>query len=80
MLLGIVFVKPALPPAALAEPVSTESSEPTEETPLVNPVAQPEDLNVSGWALFKEVDFYLIFLYNGLCSGVGLCCEIRTCQ
>ncbi|GAA5827505.1 hypothetical protein JCM5353_002743 [Sporobolomyces roseus] len=74
MLLGIVFVKPALPPTSRVEPPAlAESSEPTEETPLVNPVAQQEDLNVSGWALFKEVDFYLIFLYNGLCSGVGLC-------
>jgi len=83
MLLGIFFVKPALPPAALAETssTSTENDEATEQTPLVNPdvvVSQQEDVNVSGWALFKEVDFYLIFLYNGLCSGVGLCCERST--
>ncbi|GAA5904559.1 uncharacterized protein JCM6883_003827 [Sporobolomyces salmoneus] len=73
MFLGVIFVRPA-PEAPTSSPASTEPVEPTESTPLVNPESEPrEDLNVSGWALFKELDFYLIFLYNGLCSGVGLC-------
>ncbi|GAA5881119.1 hypothetical protein JCM3774_000879 [Rhodotorula dairenensis] len=31
------------------------------------------DRNITGWALLREVDFYLIFVFNGLCAGVGLC-------
>ncbi|GAA5956493.1 hypothetical protein JCM3765_003462 [Sporobolomyces pararoseus] len=77
MFLGVIFVRPAPAPESVATSISTEASEPTETTPLVNPESLTtlprEDLNVSGWGLFKELDFYLIFLYNGLCSGVGLC-------
>ncbi|GAA5934278.1 hypothetical protein JCM1841_005422 [Sporobolomyces salmonicolor] len=45
----------------------------TERTPLVNIKARKDEINVSGLALFRELDFYLIFLFNGLCAGVGLC-------
>ncbi|GAA6047344.1 hypothetical protein JCM3770_001898 [Rhodotorula araucariae] len=30
------------------------------------------DLNVSGWALLRERDFWALFAFLGLCSGVGL--------
>jgi hypothetical protein len=76
MFLGVIFVRPAPEPPAPEN--SADSAEPTETTPLVarpSTSVQGDDLNVSGWALFGELDFYLIFLYNGLCSGVGLCCE-----
>jgi hypothetical protein len=33
------------------------------------------DRNITGLALLRELDFYLIFLYNGFCAGVGLCCS-----
>lgn len=59
---------------------TTSSEPPSETTRLVNSSSEDRqqqreqiEVNVSGWALFKELDFYLIFLYNGLCSGVGLC-------
>ncbi|GAA5941718.1 uncharacterized protein JCM15063_002651 [Sporobolomyces koalae] len=74
MVVGIFLVRPAH--SASAEPEPQSSTSPSERTPLVNPgsgPSSPEELNVSGWALFRELDFYLIFLFNGLCSGVGLC-------
>ncbi|GAA5914802.1 hypothetical protein JCM8208_005708 [Rhodotorula glutinis] len=30
------------------------------------------DLDVSGWALLRTTDFYLMFCFLGLCSGTGL--------
>ncbi|GAA5958967.1 hypothetical protein JCM21900_000713 [Sporobolomyces salmonicolor] len=30
------------------------------------------DLDVSGWALLRQSDFWALFCYLGLCSGVGL--------
>lgn len=63
---------------------------PTERTPLLlaptipgstsdstsgSAAAVVADRNVTGWALLRELDFYLIFLFNGLCAGVGLCCK-----
>ncbi|GAA6061697.1 hypothetical protein JCM10212_005989 [Sporobolomyces blumeae] len=30
------------------------------------------DLDVSGWTLLRHRDFHLLFLYLGLCSGIGL--------
>ncbi|GAA5892666.1 hypothetical protein JCM5296_003992 [Sporobolomyces johnsonii] len=30
------------------------------------------DLDVSGWALLRQSDFWMLFCYLGLCSGVGL--------
>lgn len=56
----------------------------TEETPLLRAHQPPppragagvaEERNITGWALLRELDFYLLFLFNGLCAGVGLCCE-----
>ncbi|GAA5882699.1 hypothetical protein JCM16303_006551 [Sporobolomyces ruberrimus] len=76
MTLGVILIRPVPPPAS-APVVAAASVEvaPTETTPLVNSAAvkPQEELNVSGWALFRELDFWLIFLFNGLCSGVGLC-------
>lgn len=33
------------------------------------------DLDIKGWALLATPDFWLMFLYLGLCSGIGLMCE-----
>ncbi|GAA6019957.1 hypothetical protein JCM11491_006719 [Sporobolomyces phaffii] len=72
MFLGVVLVRPA--PEPTSTPTLTEPSETTPLVPSEDAVSSvQEDVNVSGWALFREVDFYLIFLFNGLCSGVGLC-------
>lgn len=48
-----------------------------ERTPLLRSTSSKsvQERNISGWALFHELDFYLIFLFNGLCAGVGLCCK-----
>ncbi|GAA6060417.1 hypothetical protein JCM10212_002185 [Sporobolomyces blumeae] len=88
LLVGVVFVKPAPEPeASAASTASIDDADDHDSTVVVNErtplvereeqevVVQPEPagVNVSGWALFREVDFYLIFLYNGFCSGVGLC-------
>lgn len=32
------------------------------------------DLNVSGWDLLQESDFWRLFAYLALCSGIGLMC------
>ncbi|ORY42137.1 major facilitator superfamily domain-containing protein [Leucosporidium creatinivorum] len=50
-----------------------EESSPTERTPLKGAAAASAgSISVSGWALTRELDFWLLFLFNGLCSGVGL--------
>lgn len=52
----------------------------TERTPLLRSQSSKStssivpDRNITGLALLRELDFYLIFLFNGLCAGVGLCC------
>lgn len=33
------------------------------------------ELDVNGWALLSERDFWTLFCFLGLCSGVGLMCE-----
>lgn len=61
---------PLLPPSSSRRVTS-------EETPIpgTTTTATPTtERNITGWALFRELDFYLIFLFNGLCAGVGLCC------
>ncbi|GAA5827437.1 hypothetical protein JCM3770_005837, partial [Rhodotorula araucariae] len=47
----------------------------TERTPLLraDSTKSVQERNIAGWALLRELDFYLIFLFNGLCAGVGLC-------
>ncbi|BGP39398.1 hypothetical protein JCM10449v2_003336 [Rhodotorula kratochvilovae] len=47
----------------------------TERTPLLRSESAKsvQERNIAGWALLRELDFYLIFLFNGLCAGVGLC-------
>ncbi|GAA5970303.1 hypothetical protein JCM8115_003694 [Rhodotorula mucilaginosa] len=74
---------------ALSRRYENESRPATERTPLLLPPRPPgqtttdstrttaagavTDRNITGWALLRELDFYLIFLFNGLCAGVGLC-------
>lgn len=36
------------------------------------------ELDVNGWALLSERDFWMLFCLLGLCSGVGLMCELRS--
>ena len=55
------------PPAPPAGHTSTDST--------TAAGAVPDRNNITGWALLRELDFYLIFLFNGLCAGVGLCCK-----
>ncbi|BGP31464.1 hypothetical protein JCM10296v2_003228 [Rhodotorula toruloides] len=51
----------------------------TERTPLLRSQSSKStssvvpDRNITGLALLRELDFYLIFFFNGLCAGVGLC-------
>ncbi|BGO98815.1 hypothetical protein NBRC10513v2_003211 [Rhodotorula toruloides] len=62
--------RPDSSPSALAS---------TERTPLLRSQSSKStssvvpDRNITGLALLRELDFYLIFLFNGLCAGVGLC-------
>lgn len=79
---------------ALSRRYENESRPATERTPLLLPPRPPgqttadsttttaagavTDRNITGWALLRELDFYLIFLFNGLCAGVGLCCKSLT--
>ncbi|GAA6017273.1 hypothetical protein JCM10207_003674 [Rhodosporidiobolus poonsookiae] len=62
--------------ATAAVPVEDDlAPSPSERTPLVRTASAKsvQERNVAGWALLREADFYLIFLFNGLCAGVGLC-------
>ncbi|GAA5977692.1 hypothetical protein JCM11641_001380 [Rhodosporidiobolus odoratus] len=56
--------------ASTVEPV-----EPSERAPLLrsSSTKSVEVRNVAGLALLRELDFYLIFLFNGMCAGIGLC-------
>lgn len=64
----------ALPPRPLSRRSGSTS-------PLLQDDAKPMrhsagDLNVSGWDLLQERDFWRLFAYLALCSGVGLMCEL----
>ncbi|BGP24099.1 hypothetical protein JCM10295v2_003001 [Rhodotorula toruloides] len=58
---------------------SPSSGTSTERTPLLRSQSSNStssvvpDRNITGLALLRELDFYLIFMFNGLCAGVGLC-------
>lgn len=83
---------PEVSPARSAPLRRASSGSPSERTPLLLPPQPPghtttsdstttaavPDRNITGWALLRELDFYLIFLFNGLCAGVGLCCKSPT--
>lgn len=58
-----------------AVPVSVSPPQQSERTPLLRSTSTKsvQERNVAGLALFRELDFYLIFLFNGLCAGIGLC-------
>ncbi|GAA5866610.1 hypothetical protein JCM8547_005475 [Rhodosporidiobolus lusitaniae] len=88
MAVGLAFVRPVLYPslappvppstgevetAAAAVPVEEEIGR-SERTPLLRTISSKsvEERNVAGGALLRELDFYLIFLFNGLCAGIGL--------
>ncbi|GAA5926001.1 hypothetical protein JCM3775_005172 [Rhodotorula graminis] len=64
-------------PAVVVVPRSTASPGPpsTERTPLLrsDSTKSVQERNIAGWALLRELDFWLIFGFNGLCAGVGLC-------
>ncbi|KAJ8294749.1 putative transporter mch1 [Rhodotorula toruloides] len=62
--------RPGSLPSARASPERTPllRSQSSKSTSSVVP-----DRNITGLALLRELDFYLIFLFNGLCAGVGLC-------
>lgn len=64
--------------ATLPEAEEQTGGSGTERTPLLRSTSSKsiEERNIAGWALLRELDFYLIFLFNGLCAGVGLCCEL----
>jgi hypothetical protein len=73
--------QPPSPPESAEEvdtsfgvPVSSETAR-TERTPLLRSTSSKsvQERNIAGLALFRELDFYLIFLFNGLCAGIGLC-------
>ncbi len=81
MVFGIFFIRAVPPtkagPHAYVEAAEAEEpgQEPDERSPLVaNPDKgdPPGEINVTGWALLREFDFWAIFLFNGLCSGTGL--------
>ncbi|GJN89485.1 hypothetical protein Rhopal_002471-T1 [Rhodotorula paludigena] len=61
--------------ATLPEAEEQAGGSGTERTPLLRSTSSKsiEERNIAGWALLRELDFYLIFLFNGLCAGVGLC-------
>ncbi|GAA5841090.1 hypothetical protein JCM11251_008015 [Rhodosporidiobolus azoricus] len=65
---------PVSPAEEVAEEAEQQSSR-NERTPLLRSQSTKsvEVRNVAGLDLLKELDFYLIFLFNGLCAGVGLC-------
>jgi len=85
MILGTFFIR-AVPPAhpgahewVEASEVEEPGQEPDERSPLMTSVEGDAgkdeakgEINVTGWALLKEFDFWAIFLFNGLCSGTGL--------
>ncbi|GAA5855572.1 hypothetical protein JCM9279_005124 [Rhodotorula babjevae] len=66
-------------PAVVVVPHSTSSptSSPiaSERTPLLrsNSTKSVQERDITGWALLHELDFFLIFAFNALCAGVGLC-------
>ncbi|POY73791.1 hypothetical protein BMF94_3332 [Rhodotorula taiwanensis] len=61
---------PLLPPQRPSRRVApTETPAPAE---AAAPPSPPAERNITGWALFRELDFYLIFLFNGLCAGVDI--------
>lgn len=67
--------RPGSLPSARASPERTPllRSQSSKSTSSVVP-----DRNITGLALLRELDFYLIFLFNGLCAGVGLCCASQS--
>ncbi|SCV69943.1 BQ2448_1337 [Microbotryum intermedium] len=82
-----VKAAPASPPSIVVNPQPADDSDdeadtiaaglfPSERTPLVrsnlSKSVHDEVICVSGWALAKELDFWLLFTYNGLCSSCGL--------
>lgn len=78
MILGVVFIRPVPPAtkddASFVEGAEAEETgqEPDERTPLTGKVAEVDEVNVTGWKLFREFDFWCLFLFNGLMSGTGL--------
>ncbi|GAA5906019.1 hypothetical protein JCM8208_006319 [Rhodotorula glutinis] len=62
-------------PAVVVLPRSSSSPTSTERTPLLrsDSTKSVQERNIAGWALLHELDFWLIFGFNGLCAGVGLC-------
>lgn len=78
MVLGIFFVRPVPPAtrddASIIEAAEVEElgQEPDERTPLTAKAGETKEINVTGWKLLREFDFWAIFLFNGLCSGTGL--------
>ncbi|SCZ89930.1 BZ3500_MvSof-1268-A1-R1_Chr9g10645 [Microbotryum saponariae] len=78
---------PVPPPSIVVNSPSPDDSEddadtiaaglfPSERTPLVrsnsSKSVHDEVISVSGWGLARELDFWLLFVFNGLCSGCGL--------
>ncbi|GAA5906732.1 hypothetical protein JCM6882_003288 [Rhodosporidiobolus microsporus] len=66
---------PVSPTEEVADEEEEEQPQSSERTPLLRSQSTKsvEVRNVAGLDLLKELDFYLIFLFNGLCAGVGLC-------
>ncbi|GAA5991877.1 hypothetical protein JCM10908_002252 [Rhodotorula pacifica] len=66
-----------LPSPSPSSPRRTAYDLNSERTPLLrrgnSTSSVVPERNITGWALLREVDFYLIFMFNGLCAGVGLC-------
>lgn len=82
MVLGLFFIR-TIPPTQTGQHDYIEAAEaeepgqePDECSPLVAKADSasdaPGEINLTGWALLKEFDFWAIFLFNGLCSGTGL--------
>lgn len=92
MLLGSVFVRPAL--LHHSPILAVSRSPPDERSPLVEVEddedaeleeeareaelrkQQDEGLNLSGWSLVKTLDFQIYWMIILLCSGCGLMCEL----
>ncbi|GAA6039131.1 hypothetical protein JCM8097_005341 [Rhodosporidiobolus ruineniae] len=61
--------------SSLPEDEQAPQTQTSERTPLLRSASTKsvEVRNIAGLALLRELDFYLIFLFNGLCAGIGLC-------
>ena len=61
-------------PSSISPPSSGTTS--SERTPLLrsDSTKSVQERDITGWALLHELDFFLIFAFNALCAGVGLCC------